>query len=102
MERADTFQTQAFMKGNLKMENLMEKGLLHILIIENMLEIGKMESLKEEDFLLGLMETNMMASMLTVSNMEEECFIFRMGRYSRGHGIKVKSMGMVSFKLRVK
>lgn len=43
MGRGDTFQTQAFMKDNLKMENLMEKVLLHILIIGNMLEIGKME-----------------------------------------------------------
>lgn len=62
MGKEDIFQIQAFIKEILKMGNLMERVALLMSTTENMLEIGKMVSLKEKDYLHGQMEINIKES----------------------------------------
>lgn len=102
MGKVVIFQIPVYMKANLKMANLMVGVLSPMLITGNIRENGNTELLREEGFLYGLMEINMMGSMLMGLNMEEECSTLIMARYLRELGIKVKNMDMANYKFRIR
>lgn len=102
MGKVVIFQIPEYMKANLKMANLMVGVLSPMLITGNIRENGKTELFREEGFLYGLMEINMMGSMLMGLNMEEECSTLIMARYLRELGIKVKNMDMANYKFRIR
>lgn len=102
MGKVVIFQIPVYMKANLKKANLMVGVLSPMLITGNIRENGNTELLREEGFLYGLMEINMMGSMLMGLNMEEECSTLIMARYLRELGIKVKNMDMANYKFRIR
>lgn len=74
----------------------MEMGLLLMLIIDSILASGKMDLLKDMEYLHGLMEIDMRGSILMDLNMEKEHFSLRMGRFSKVNGKMDKSMAKAS------
>lgn len=102
MGKVVIFQIPVYMKANLKMANLMVGVLSPMWITGNIRENGKTELFRAEGFLYGLMEINMMGSMLMGLNMEEECSTLIMARYLRELGIRVKNMDMANYKFRIR
>ena len=78
------------------METFMGMGLLLTLIIGSILVSGKMGSLKDTEYLRGLMEIDMRGSILMDLSMEKGHFSLLMEKFLKVNGKMAKNMDKVS------